>query len=162
MPTLDSTAFPSLKTFWNVDSAVGKDQTNRTDDVWLVQFFLSETYKSKRLPAKFLPRKVFELSGLWQPEMHEAIVLFQMFLFKAPKDNPLPQLVNGRVDRAERYVDSEAAMGKWSTILYLNQSVKLANPNLYNNLLTAREVPSHLHWVFRRAIDAQRQQKQPH
>jgi len=154
MASVYDSDIPSLPLIWSIDRPVGRGQENRVIDLYLIQFFLRKVINSPRYPGKYRPPEFWEVDGRWQDSLHAGIQLFQTFILNAGTDEQrgLRQLVNGRVDPV-----LGTAKGKFqgminSTMLYLDRSMRSQYKDLYDNLLTSREVPGSLHFGLHRSF----------
>jgi hypothetical protein len=156
MARLYDTVMKDLPQIWTVEKPVGRGCSNPTVDVYLIQFFLQKVVHSPAYPPIYVPPASWEVNGTWQESMHRAIELFQLFLYKAGADERLPQLVNGRVDPVVNVHSSGSQLqgSLNSTMIYLNRCMRLQYKLLFDNLLTAREVPSYLHFALLKEAQA--------
>lgn len=152
MASLYDCAINGLPQLWTVDKAVGSRCANSIVDVYLIQFFLKKVVAGPKYPKIYVPPALWDVNGSWQDSMHAGIRLFQYFLYKRrPDDQSLPQLVNGRVDPIHATAGLKYQSSLNSTMVYLNYCFRLQNKELFDNLLTKREVPPYLHFAMLKA-----------
>jgi hypothetical protein len=136
--------------FYNVDLAVGKNGSNKTEDVLLVQYLLKECLK---LPAfSYIPGTSMAgtaqegtienliISGVWDGRWQLYLDNFQNQL----KRNHRNTLVDGRVDPVLNHLTLGSISHTQYTILSLNVGYGQRRPNELPKLASAGDCPAAL------------------
>jgi hypothetical protein len=127
--------------FYNVSQSVGPMGTNKSEDVLLVQFFLSEIGK---VPPHPLPPPPVPLAvnGQVSPVLGTWILWFQNCVKAAGK----PVIVDGRVD--PWLTPGADWKGSSATIVHLNATFRRRFRDAHNALENAAHCPSVLRSKF--------------
>ena len=127
--------------FYNVGQPVGKTGTNNSEDVVLVQFFLSEVAKVPPHPIP-PPATPLTVNGMASPALTEWILWFQNCVKKVGK----PVQVDGRIDPA--MLHGGDIYGGSGTIVHLNVTYRRRFRAGHNALETASNCPASLRMKF--------------
>lgn len=87
--------------FYNISHAVGKGGLNYGDDVWLVQYLLTEIANHPTGGGQSAPKQRLQLNGVYSPLMDDWILWFQRQLCEHGRNvrldgriDPLPSIGN--------------------------------------------------------------------
>ena len=127
--------------FYNISQPVGQGGVNSSEDVSLVQLFLSEVGKVPPHPIP-PPTTPLLVNGIASPLLNEWILWFQ----KAVKQAGKQIIVDGRIDPAR--IHDGSYYGGRGTIAHLNISYRKRFRANHNALETAPNCPGQLKGKF--------------
>lgn len=124
--------------FYNTDAAVGKGQPNATDDVLLVQFFLSEEATKHTIFAWNKPATPLNVNGRFDDNLTAWIRSFQ----EALKGVGSPVTVDGIVNSVPGAFTSQTTRTHTKyTLMFLNNLYESMFPDKFRNLPNEDSVP---------------------
>ncbi len=133
-------AIPALPIFFNVDVAVGRNAPNTsTDDILLVQYFLSLIGKHPRPGSTLTSLAAIPVTGRMNPETIAGLEAVQTLAGVTP---------DGRASVAKGYKFG----ANFYTIVNLNFSVRTRFRAQWPNLEEMPDCPQHLNFAGRRAL----------
>ena len=126
--------------FYNTDDAVGKFLANRTDDVMLVQLFLSELSTRHTIFEWKKPTTPLTVNGTADDNLFAWIKSYQ-----AAVKTFAPVTVDGIVNSVPGEFTGQTSITKTKyTLMYLNNHYESLFPEKYRNLPNDQSVPSTL------------------
>ncbi len=132
-----------LEQFYNVDSSVGKGQTNKGDDVLLVRFFLSEIKGAAVSDViGFNPPGTLPINNpTWDQQLTDWIMAFQTAL----KHQGSNVYVDGIVSAARGTATQLSTISHTTyTIVFLNRAYKTNHPKSHAALWEDPKAPAPL------------------
>lgn len=127
--------------FYNVDRSVGKGGVNSSDDVLLIQFFLSEIGKVPPHPIP-PPSTPLVVNGIANQTLNEWILWFQNAVKKVGK----VVTVDGRIDPAQ--IHNGSRYGGQGTMAHLNVTYRNRFRAAHDALELASNCPGQLAGKF--------------
>ena len=137
MAFVEISSDPGVSFFCNVHGGVGQGQSNRRDDVMLVQWLLRQ-YFSKVTTIAPPPGPMIQVDGSFGRQTGDYIKAFQSG-GKARGNNIT---ADGRVDRAQGVLG--ALTGSQYTIIHLNNAADGRRPDLARKFWIAADMPMEL------------------
>jgi hypothetical protein len=135
--------------FFNLDQPVGRNKNNLTDDVMLVQFFLSETAKKNVIFDWKKPAKPLTVNGSADENLFAWILSFQ----QGVKSQGTPVHVDGIVDPARGAATTRSSITQSIyTIVLLNNLFESQSPDRFTNLQNDPGVPATLRAALQRGV----------
>jgi hypothetical protein len=128
--------------FYNTDNAVGKFQPNATDDVMLVQLFLSDLSTRGTIFEWNKPTTPLTVNGVADDNLYAWIRSYQAGI-KSTGMSPIT--VDGIINSVPGSFTSQTTITKTKyTLMYLNNHHKNLFREKYNNLRSDATVPAAL------------------
>ncbi len=123
-----------LGPMYNLDNPVGQGESNRPDDVKLVQVMLLELH---RVGPGWAPSNPIVPNGMYTPALTEWIRAFQQLV---NSKNPNALVVDGKIHPMKmvttRDYRSKFPSGHWSTMYALNDITRLKSKDFHTGLGT--------------------------
>jgi hypothetical protein len=135
--------------FYNLDKAVGLNQPNATDDVMLVQFFLSELSNVHTIFVWNKPTEPLKVDGIKSQNLFNWIRSYQQGI----KSQGSPVAADGIVNPARGAATTRSTITNTIyTIVFLNNHFESLFPDRFGNLARDLKVPQPLRTSLERGV----------